>query len=108
MTIERHFNTKYANGYLDISSVKDFVHQSHNHGFLLLKGLPLDGGLPHTPKNISTTPVSLPVIDSHLYNVGKAVGQIVAYAEEQHGRLLHDIRPVPGEEAKAENTGSTH
>lgn len=47
-----------------------------------------------------------PGTDQTLETIVSALGQSCGYADEQDGRLYHNIRPVQGEEFRAENTGS--
>jgi L-asparagine oxygenase len=77
-------------------------------GIMLLRGLPLDGELPPTPRaGAFPGPWSeLSVATVVQLMVMSLVGDVISYADEKDGRLIQDICPVPGSENRQENTGS--
>ncbi|WP_420099989.1 TauD/TfdA family dioxygenase [Corynebacterium sp.] len=77
----------------------------HGPAFTFLMGAPIDDELPATPTGPQDFPKT-PVTDQTLETIVSALGQPCGYADEQDGRLFHNIRPVQGEESRAENTGS--
>lgn len=84
----------------------DFRRNSNAHGTLLLRNLPLgevpaspsDGRGPQWPDmSVSTASLALPMA---------LLGEILGYADEKEGRLIQDIAPISGAEARQENSGS--
>jgi L-asparagine oxygenase len=77
-------------------------------GILLLRGLPLGGPLPATPRGGAFPGAwsELGVASVTQLMIMSVLGDVISYADEKEGRLIQDICPVPGAEGRQENTGS--
>ena len=66
-----------------VNALERFRSRGNREGYLLLRGLPLDG-----PR----------YADSHLALVGSRLGELVGYLQEKNGALFHDIVPERNQE----------
>jgi L-asparagine oxygenase len=86
-------------------SVRGFRRDSGPHGFLLMRGFPVDE-LPPTPmvagsvQRGATTPAAI------LLAVACGLGDPTAFRAEKSGALVQDVVPVPGQEQFQGNAGS--
>ncbi|GGK91084.1 TauD/TfdA family dioxygenase [Mangrovihabitans endophyticus] len=86
-----------------------FRRDASTSGILLVRGLPVDDPLPHTPPQgahqgpwrelFVTSAVQLAVMSM--------LGDVISYADEKRGRLIQDVCPVAGAEQRQENSGSS-
>lgn len=88
-----------------VSEFRQMRDEGIGSSYLFLQGARIDDVLPSTPTSPDDFP-DTPVTDNTLRTVVKSLGNPCAYADEQRGHLFHNIRPIKGEEEKAENTGS--
>lgn len=86
----------------------EFRDVGHEHGILLIRGVPVGDGIPPTPrggqfegpwKQLAIAGVAQLMVMSWL-------GGVISYSDEKAGRLIQDICPVPGAEDLQENTGT--
>lgn len=90
-------------------TLQDFAQRSSSSGALLLRGLPTDDRLPDTPRDGRPSPAkSSRVSESLLVLAGAVLGTVIGYREEKEGMVVHDVCPVPGREARQENSGSEY
>lgn len=84
----------------------EFAADSGRSGVLLLRGLAV-GDLPptHTEGGEPTELRGHPTAGT-LVLLAERLGRLVGYADEKGGALIHDVRPVPGEERRIENSGA--
>ncbi|MER5986139.1 TauD/TfdA family dioxygenase [Streptomyces sp. NPDC001787] len=77
-------------------------------GAILIKGLPVEGALPDTPAGVPAPPAwpALAVSTLAQLSIMSVLGDTISYADEKGGSLIQDVCPVPGAEARQENTGS--
>jgi L-asparagine oxygenase len=89
------------------ATLSEFRRSGNDFGTLVVRGIPLDEDLPPTPaagdaddwRRVGLATVVQLAIVSFL-------GDVIAYADEKAGRLVQDIIPVRGAEARQENSGS--
>lgn len=91
-----------------VAALLSFRVAGSQDGILLLRGLPVDRRLPATPSDGAYHGPwrSLAVSTVAQLMVMSALGDVIAYEDEKDGRLVQDIAPMPGAEARQENTGS--
>jgi L-asparagine oxygenase len=91
-----------------LSRLIEFRTTGNPHGTLLVKGLPVDAPLPPTPVCAQEEPPWHAVAESTVtqLSIMSALGETISYTDEKAGRLVQDVHPVPGAEARQENTGS--
>jgi phenylacetate-coenzyme A ligase PaaK-like adenylate-forming protein len=75
---------------------------------LAVRNLSVAGGLPPTPCIPESAPSECSPSVAALLLVMSRLGDPISYAEEKQGALVQDVCPVPGEEAKQENTGAVY
>ncbi|MBC2681358.1 oxygenase [Corynebacterium sp. 4HC-13] len=89
----------------EVETFKASREEGQGAAYTFLSGVPIDEELPPTPTTPELFP-DTPVANKSLETIVSTLGQACGYADEQNGQLYHNIRPVQGEETKAENTGS--
>jgi L-asparagine oxygenase len=77
-------------------------------GAMLLRGLPLDDPLPPTPASgeFRGSWRELTLCTCTQLMVMSVLGDVISYADEKSGRLIQDVCPIRGAEARQENNGS--
>ncbi|MER7568311.1 TauD/TfdA family dioxygenase [Streptomyces sp. NPDC097941] len=88
--------------------LSDFRRFGNAEGVLTLRNLPVAEELPPTPSTPESVADSCTPSVAALLLVMSRLGDPIAYAEEKHGALVHDICPMPGEEDQQQNTGSVY
>lgn len=78
-------------------------------GGVVVRALPVDSEIPPTPTASRRGELlsQLPVAALVQLAVATRLGEPFAFADENDGRLVHDIVPVRGSEDRQENSGST-
>ncbi len=85
----------------------DFRKRSNEYGTLLIRGMPLDPLLPHTPPDGNPSREKATFYSEYgLLMILSRVGTSIAYVDEKEGLVVTNICPVLGHEARQENTGS--
>lgn len=91
-----------------LGAILHFRRAPNRYGFLLLRNLPIGTSLPETPRDGRRSPKKLTKTSELVLTLAMLLlGEPIAYADEKEGALIQDICPVPGQENKQENTGST-
>jgi L-asparagine oxygenase len=87
----------------------DFDQRPGPTGAMLIRGLPIDDELPHTPRDGRPSPSKTGrMSESLLVLVAGVLGSVIGYREEKEGMLIHDVCPQPGREERQENSGSIY
>jgi L-asparagine oxygenase len=89
-----------------VSVLSQFRRKANDYGTLLIRNLPVDDKLPPTPQDGRAKDKATHISELTLMLLMSNLGDVIAYADEKEGRLVQDICPVPGKEAKQENGGS--
>ncbi|MFF9818662.1 clavaminate synthase Cs1 [Streptomyces sp. NPDC014006] len=93
-----------------VTALSEFNADGNQHGYLLLRGLPVepDDALPPTPMS-TPAPVGRPLLnmEAMLALVGRELGLHTGYAELRAGSLYHDIYPSPGAHHLSSETSET-
>ncbi len=87
-------------------SVRRFRRNSGRRGLLLLRGLPVGGGLPPTPMVTGSVQQDSSPAAALLLMIASGLGDPVAFRPEKSGALVQDVVPVPGQEEFQGNAGS--
>lgn len=92
-----------------VRRLEDFARQPEEPSALLIRGFPVDEGLPPTPRDGRPSPEKASrVSESVLVLVAGLLGSVIGYREEKEGMLIHDVCPQPGREERQENSGSQY
>jgi L-asparagine oxygenase len=89
-----------------VALLSQFRRKSNQYGSMLIRNLPVDDKLPPTPQDGRSKEKQTHISELTLMLVMSCLGDVIAYADEKEGRLVQDICPIPGKEAKQENGGS--
>jgi L-asparagine oxygenase len=87
----------------------DFRKNSNEDGMLLIRNLPVDACLPHTPVDGGVSSEKTSYLSEYvLLSLMLHLGEPIAYQDEKSGALIQNICPVRGKEEAQENCGSTY
>lgn len=86
----------------------DFRNHGNEHGYLLLRGLPVQDNLPTTPTS-TPAPDDRPLIagEAWLALVGRVLGNATGYRELRAGTVYHDVYPSPDAHYLSSETSET-
>lgn len=87
-------------------ALQDFRLYGNRDGVLLLRGLPTDPVLPQTPRDNRPSGKISFISELLLGMFGAKLGEVIGYAQEKHGALIHDITPSRGQEREQSSEGS--
>ncbi|WP_159043340.1 TauD/TfdA family dioxygenase [Streptomyces sp. NBRC 110028] len=88
-------------------ALSHFRRAGNPHGTLIVRNVPLDDTLPPTPAGgVAPDWSRLPLATLAQLAAVSWLGDVIAYADEKGGRLVQDVTPVRGDEARQENSGS--
>jgi L-asparagine oxygenase len=86
-------------------AIGDLMLGAHSSGFQLIRGLDI-GEVPVTPNGHANVSLWEHPTTGILALVASILGQLIGYADEKSGALIHDVLPVRGEETRIENSGA--
>ncbi|WP_418959816.1 TauD/TfdA family dioxygenase [Streptomyces tritici] len=87
------------------AALRNFAADSGQAGVIQIHGLPV-GPLPPTPTRQESVERTATVPASALVLCAMVLGEVVGFAGEKHGAMVHNVVPVPGEERTQSNAGS--
>jgi L-asparagine oxygenase len=85
-----------------------FRRWSNESGTLVIRGLPVNQGLPSTPNDGRGLPGAATRVSEGVLSVLMSqMGDPIAYADEKEGAIIQEVCPLKGHESRQENSGST-
>ncbi|GAA2997722.1 TauD/TfdA family dioxygenase [Actinokineospora diospyrosa] len=84
----------------------EFADDSGRDGFVVVRGVPIGAVPPTHDRDGLPVPLGEHPSTALLAEVANTLGKHVGYADEKGGALVHDVRPVPGDERRVENSGA--
>lgn len=90
------------------SAILNFKRRGNEFGGMLIRGLPTDASLPHTPRDARrSTEKKTYMSEAMLAIFSRGLGDPFAYIQEKDGELWHNICPVKGNETELSSSSST-
>lgn len=91
-----------------VARLEDFRDHGNQHGYLLIRGLPVQSELPTTP-TVTPAPEDRELItgEAWLALVGRVLGYATGYHELRAGTVYHDVYPSPDAHYLSSETSET-